>query len=169
MTMQWESWVFLWSPWSQALFLGNAASMVSCFARGTHFEATTCFTSSKRTLLGSYLSFIASRFHFDVQLRRIVCSLDQSGALKLLWGSKSSVWLLGRVDICNGVALLGSVAPAQFAHVPGQFVNSTLSKHLETAMAALFKNLKDNITWHVYHLLSQHTASFRDPHRICSA
>jgi hypothetical protein len=25
-------------------------------ARGTHFEATTCFTSSKRTLLGSYLS-----------------------------------------------------------------------------------------------------------------
>ena len=46
-------------------------------ARGTHFEATTCFTSSKRTLLGSYLSLQEDFISMFSQFQPIVSSLDQ--------------------------------------------------------------------------------------------
>ena len=82
--------------------------------------------------------------------------------LRLRWGPKGSVWLLGPVDICNGVALLGSVAPAQLVHVPAEFVKSRHSKHFETAMAALQQFESQYSvhgtwwTWHFYHSIVLH-------------
>ena len=146
----------------QDIFLGNAHW---CHARGTHFEATTCFTSSKWTLLGSYLSF--ARFRINVQLL-LVFSLE----FGYVWIPRSK-----RLGLTFGACWHLQWCCSTWERRPSaactECVNSKHSKHFfskKTAMAALQFESRHSVhgTWHFDHSTVLHYLTPIDYASFCS-
>ena len=109
---------FKTTSWGAIQFLTTAASI-----QGTHFQTKACFTSTRRTLLCGLVATCCNLHPLTLsKSHALLCifmyfpsySACSSYSLQFVslwnWGPESSVWLLGFVDICSGVALLGSVA-----------------------------------------------------------